>query len=50
MFSLYQSSQNSAVAQIRDKNAPAQFFAGWFDIVLDQDEREYILDCYSNND
>ena len=24
--------------------------AGWFDIVLQEDERDYIMDCYSRNE
>ena len=48
MFSLFSSNQ---VAQVptRDSSAPAQFFAGWYDIVLDQSDKEYIMDCYTNN-
>ena len=48
MFSLFGSNQ---VAQVptRDNMAPAKFFAGWYDIVLDQSDKEYIMNCYTDN-
>ena len=50
MFSFYSNSQaESAPSTGRDTSAPAQFFAGWFDIIVQEDERNYILDCYTEN-
>ena len=50
MFSLYQNQQTQPPSlPSRDNAAPAQFFAGWFDIVVQEDQRDYILDCYNDN-